>query len=197
MVGQVVSTTDTRSVGQDSLRQDCATGEPNNNTSWLFAYRRGRFAEFILSRAKDSKPRCVPVSLSPTRIAPSVPAVYLASFARQVHSNNKRVQPTRARGGGFDQDGVCSRARRLTRRALGAFLTIGVNLSQRRPYWPSRPLSGQKWVFRVYAGWLPTNPCPGETHYEYSSSEAKTEIPESRQAAAIQPGHPSRASRQS
>ena len=33
---------------------------------------------------------------------------------------NKRVQPTRARGGGFDQDGLCGRARRLTRRALGA-----------------------------------------------------------------------------
>jgi hypothetical protein len=34
--------------------------------------------------------------LSPTRIAPSVPAVYLA-LARQVHSNNIRFQPTPTR----------------------------------------------------------------------------------------------------
>jgi endo-1,4-beta-xylanase len=32
---------------------------------------------------------------------------------------NKRLHPTRARGGGFDQDGVCGRARRLTRKASG------------------------------------------------------------------------------
>ena len=68
-------------------------------------------------------------------------------------------------------------------------INISVNLSQRGPSWPSRPLSGQKWVFRVYAGWLPTNPGPGETHHEYSSSEAETEIQASRQDAAIQPSH--------
>jgi len=36
---------------------------------------------------------------------------------------NKRVQPTRARGVGLDQDGVWGRARRLTRRALGGLET--------------------------------------------------------------------------
>ena len=32
------------------------------------------------------------------------------------------MPPTRARGGGFDQDGVFGRARRLTRRALGELM---------------------------------------------------------------------------
>ncbi len=47
MLGQTVSTTDTRSVSQDGLRQDSTTGEPNNNTSWLSAYRRGRLARTL------------------------------------------------------------------------------------------------------------------------------------------------------
>jgi hypothetical protein len=86
MFGQTVSTTDTSSVSQDGLRQDYATGEPNNNTGSV------RPIGCVGSPAR-SLPRCVPVSLSPTRITPSVPAVYLA-LARQLHSNNISLQLT-------------------------------------------------------------------------------------------------------
>ena len=85
MFGQTVSTTDTRSVPVNCLRQDSPTGEPHNRSG------SARPIGCVGSPAR-SLPRCVPVGLSPARIAPSVPAVYLAELARQVHSNNKRVQ---------------------------------------------------------------------------------------------------------
>ena len=45
---------------------------------------------------------------------------------------NKRVRPTRAPGGGFDQDGLCGRTRRLTRWALYGFEAAFVRLCQER-----------------------------------------------------------------
>ena len=89
MFGQTVSTTDTRSVSEGGLRQDSATGEPHN--------RSGSRPIGCVGSPARSLPRCVPVSLSPTRIAPSVPAVYLATFARQIYSNNTGIKLTTLR----------------------------------------------------------------------------------------------------
>ena len=67
------------------LRQDSTTGEPHN--------RSGSRPIGCVGSPARSLPRCVPVRLSLTRIAPSVPAVYLA-LARQIHSNNTQLQAT-------------------------------------------------------------------------------------------------------